>query len=98
MPDLGHVARVKGARDAGEPKLPAGPDHIGVVEGNVKSGALRAVLEPRRRVRGTRADYPGSIPLALISGTVAGAVSSLIKSRAARWFGDCADTAAVNMM
>src|SRR3954454_16740081 len=41
---------------------------------------------------------PGSIPLALSTGMASGEVMNLIRSRAACWFGDLAETAAVNTM
>src|SRR5262249_30525916 len=47
---------------------------------------------------GDEPSHPGSMPFALIAGMAVGPVSSLIRSRAAAWFGLCADTAAVNMI
>src|SRR6185312_9437359 len=49
-------------------------------------------------VRRSSPHQPGSIPLALSTGMASGEVINLIRSRAACWFGDLAETAAVNTM
>src|SRR6476660_5973857 len=68
-----------------------------------RAGDIMRVAQPYCAVKTRRygrpsPHHPGSIPLALSTGMAAGEVMNLIRSRAACWFGDLAETAAVNTM
>ena len=91
--------RVFRRRQAGDDDRAGGPArHRSALPGRDQRGRGDRLRAKREDVIGRAGISRGSMPLALSTGMAAGEVMSLIRSRAACWWGECAETAAVNLI